>query len=131
MSLIGDTFPKEVPMRVVLELLFRLLAMFLIVVALHGVALGDIPPPPPEIPGTEFSMPGPAATAIGGLLITVAVAWAAVKSGRTPDSSPSKVAVLAATLLLTATIAATIFSFMEHEGYRERRDNWVPNGPVD
>lgn len=107
-------------MRILFDRLFHSIAMFLIVVALPSVVRGDVLPPPPTVPGTNISMPGPFAIAISGILITAATAWAAMKSRRTSEGIPSKVAILAAALLLPVTIMATLFSYMVHEEYWQR-----------
>ena len=115
----------------IIELLIRILMMFLVVVALHGTALGDIPPLPPEIPCTEIELPTAPAVAIAGILLAIAVAAAGTMAGKAGSHVRKKIAMAVAFALVLATIGASMFAYREHSEHSRVRKNWRPLGPVE
>ena len=117
-------------MTQVIELLIRILMMFLVVVALHGTALGDIPPLPPEIPGTQMELPTAPTVAMAGILLSVAVAIAGVLAGKAGNGARKKLALSVSSALVLATIVATTFAYRSHAEHAKSVANWRPVGPV-
>ena len=118
-------------MEQIFDLLIRILFVFLIIVALHGIALGDIAPPPPEIPGTQIELPPAPAIAVAGILLAIATATAGRISAKNHNKSRNTITNVAATGIVAATIAATAMASWKYQGYENMRQQWRPNGPVE
>ena len=95
-----------------------------------GIAwpLADIPPPPPELPLIDATLPQPVMIVIAGLCLAAAV-WMlgtrVVKQGR-GGSWPKFVAIG----IVVLTVPAAIWSNKQYREHRERRSNWRSEGPV-
>ena len=106
-------------------------ALFLLLHGMTATTRGDIPPPPPQIPGTQITLPTAPVMLIAGILITVGVVWAGrifvrKRSSESAGRGLSAVAVVAAFL----TLCATVFAYMQHSDYQDRLSRRRSGGPV-
>lgn len=101
-------------MTQIVNIFVRILAMFLIVMVLHGTALGDLAPLPPQIPGTQTDLPEPLSIAVAGSLLAVAVGLAGVLAGRSGNSGRKKTAIGFALVIVLATIGTAVFTQREY-----------------
>ena len=97
----------------------------------QGTALADIPPPPPEIPGTQMTLPRPVSTAVGGVLLSIAVTLAGLQWARRKNERSRKVAGLLGVLCVAGTLGLTMLSIISYQSYQESRANWRSNGPFE
>ena len=95
-----------------------------------GIAwpLGDIPPPPPELPLIEATLPQPVVIVIGGLCLA-AVVWMLGTRVVTQGSGWSWPKFVALGIV-ALTVPAAIWSNQQYREHRERRSNWRSPGPV-
>lgn len=117
-------------MEQIIRMLVQIFLMFLAVVALHGKALGDIAPPPPDIPGTEIVLPEPGVVLIGGLLFAAAIAWSGSIASRKGHSSRGRIGKAAAAVVACLAVAISVFAFVEYQNYSDVRANYRSPGPV-
>jgi hypothetical protein len=90
--------------------------------------LADIPPPPPEFPLTNATVPQPVFIVVAGVCLAVVV-WmlgTRLAQQRGGWSWPTLVAIGVVVL----TISAAMWSHHQYREYQQRRSNWRPNGPV-
>ncbi len=115
----------------IIERKIRMLLVFLLVLFMHGTVLGDIPPLPPEIPGTQIELPTTPTIVVVGLLLSGAVALAGVMAGKGGNSFRKKIGLAIGVSLLVTTIAAAVFAYQEHSAHVKQTGNWRPLGPVE
>lgn len=106
-----------------------LLVLFLL--GTQGAAWADIPPPPPEVPGTELPLPSPVSTAVGGLLLSAAAVLVGMQLIRDKGQGSRKAVWVCGGLFLAATLALTTWSVISYKLYDQMRSNWRSPGPVE
>ncbi len=90
--------------------------------------LADIPPPPPELPLIDATLPQPVVIVIGGLCLA-AVVWMLGTRLVKPGSGgcwPKFVAIG----IVALTVPAAIWSNQQYREHRKQRSNWRSPGPV-
>ena len=115
----------------IIELRICILVMLLVVVFLHGTVLGDIPPVPPEFPGTQIELPAVSTIVIPGILLSLAVVLAGVMAGKAGNSFRRKIGLAIGATLLAATVAAAAFAHQQHSEHEKQTKNWRSPGPVE
>lgn len=93
--------------------------------------IGDVAPPPPEIPILEATIPHPVIVLIAGVGLSLAVAFAGIrwkKQGKPGRMMPTL--VLAAVLGI-GTCGAAVWAAGEWGAYQNRIDGWEGGGPIE
>jgi hypothetical protein len=110
---------------------FGLLSFLLVCMGTQENAWADIPPPPPEIPGTEIQLPNPVAIAMGGLLLSAAAVMVGLSLVRAKGYGSRKIIWSFGGLFLIGTVALTAWSLISYKAYEQTRSDWRPLGPVE
>ncbi|MCR9198174.1 MAG: hypothetical protein NXI04_05995 [Planctomycetaceae bacterium] len=119
-------------MASIIRVFVNLLLMLLAVIALTGVAIGDIAPPRPQIPLTQIAVPDPVAVLAGGGLIAAAMWWGAVIARRNGAQTGARLVRAISVVLAGLTIVSSGYAAVEHIMYantlqRQRRERvWEP-----
>jgi hypothetical protein len=103
----------------------------LLLAAATNAAWADIPPPPPDIPGTEIALPRPEMIAVAGLFLSAAFITAGIAVRRRGTGLRSGAFITAAVLTALLAIAGALFAVVAHNSYQDALDNWEPLGPID
>lgn len=119
-------------MASIIRVFVNILLMLLAVIALTGVALGDIAPPRPQIPLTQLAVPDPVAVFTGGGLIAAALWWGAVIARGNGAKTGARVVRAISVVIAGLTIVSSGYAAVEHIMYantrhRQRRERvWEP-----
>lgn len=119
-------------MASIIRVFVNLLLMLLAVIALTGVALGDIAPPRPQIPLTQLAVPDPFAVLAGGGMIAAAMWWGAIIAGRNGAQTGARVVRAISVVIAGLTLLSSGYAAVEHITYartlqKHRRERvWEP-----
>lgn len=91
--------------------------------------LGDIPPPPPSLPGTGIPIPQPLHLAIGGGLLAIGLLTFA-RQAASSRGRPAGTWRVAFWMVVVLTVAGAVYSQSQYEQHKRLRRRWRPLGPV-
>lgn len=111
--------------------MWRRLLTFVAAVQIANSCSADIPPPPPDIPGTDIVVPDPSHIALAGILIASGILAAGLVIARGRSRTLRTTVLVSSLIVLAALAGALVYSVRVHGDYRKARDNWRPNGPVE
>ena len=92
--------------------------------------IADIPPPPPEIPWVNASVPHPLTVIVAGLCLALAAIFLGVLRHRNTDRGRPTSAIAVSMGIVLLTCAAAFWAKGRWADHRSSIERWEPNGPV-